>query len=163
MNQMIRRGLRRILATRRYNRRVGRRYTPVTVEIGSPVHLRSEDDLADWCACPFRILGLGKPIIYYAGGVDAVQALELSIRSAASHLIATDDFREGKLYWGKTPLRDSLDFGLPLTLASLQTAVEITRGLMRKSKLPRDIQKGLPAQLSEVLRQLKTCAKARRN
>jgi len=79
---------------------------------------------------------LGKPIIYYAGGVDAVQALELSIRSAASHLIATDDFREGKLYWGKTPLRDSLDFGLPLTLASLQTTVEITRGLMQRASSP---------------------------
>lgn len=46
---------------------------PVHVRVGAPVHV---GDGWDW-ACPYRIEGLGQPVVGRAFGIDALQALQL--------------------------------------------------------------------------------------
>jgi hypothetical protein len=161
VKEKIRKGFRRIIASREFVRRVGRRSNPVRVEIGSPVHLPADakGDLSDWWACPLRIRGVGKPIELYVGGVDSFQAVELAMRLAAQRILNTSAFQDGELYWGNTPMRDALDLALPLRLGSLQLTLDITRGLLRKSKLPRPVLRSFSRNLNEIAMHLAACAK----
>jgi hypothetical protein len=47
--------------------------------------------------CPYQIDGLGKRHVRYAGGVDAVQALELAMKCIATDLYTSDAFKSDKL------------------------------------------------------------------
>jgi hypothetical protein len=54
----------------------------VAVLIGRPQRFPDSDDYY----CPYRITGVGEQSIHYAGGVDAVQALEEVIRVLPAEL-----------------------------------------------------------------------------
>ena len=125
MKPEIRKGLRTIVASREFTKRAGRKSARVRIEIGTPQHLPAEPGLSDWWACPIRIRGLGKPMLAYRGGVDGLQALELAMRGAGQMLSGTTAFHNGELYWGKTSLAQDLDFALPLSVGSLQSAIEL--------------------------------------
>jgi hypothetical protein len=161
MKEKIRKGLRSIIAIREFVRRVGRRSTPVRIEIGSPVHLpaNAKRDLSDWWACPLRIRGVGKPMELYVGGSDSFQAVELAMRLAAQRILDKSAFQDGELYWGNTPMRNALDLALPLGPGSLQLALDITRGLLRKSKLPRPVLRSFSRNLNEIAKHLAACAR----
>jgi hypothetical protein len=99
-------------------------------------------------------------MLAYAGGVDGVQALELSMRHASQMLSGTKAFNNGEIYWGKTPLTQDLDFALPLSLARLQSAVEMTLSVLRKRRksLSREAERAFRAMLKEAVRSLAACA-----
>jgi hypothetical protein len=160
MKPEIRKGLRTIVASREFTKRAGRKSARVRIEIGTPQHLPAEPGLSDWWACPIRIRGLGQPMLAYAGGVDGVQALELSMRHASQMLSGTKAFNNGEIYWGKTPLTQDLDFALPLSLARLQSAVEMTLSVLRKRRksLSREAERAFRAMLKEAVRSLAACA-----
>ena len=160
MKPAIRKGLRTIVASRQFTKRAGRKSTRVRIEIGTPQHLPAEPGLSDWWACPIRIRGLGQPMLAYVGGVDGVQALELSMRHASQLLSGTKAFHNRELYWGKTPLAQHLDFALPLSLASLQNAVHLTVSMLRKHRksLSREAERAFRAMLKEAVRSLAACA-----
>lgn len=64
---------------------------PVHVRVGAPVHVGGG---WDW-ACPYRIDGLGKPVVGRTFGIDALQALQL-----VSSAIRSDLERSGEpLVW----------------------------------------------------------------
>jgi len=160
MKPEISKGLRTIVASREFTKRAGRKSARVRIEIGIPQHLPAEPGLSDWWACPIRIRGLGQPMLAYAGGVDGLQALELAMRHASQMLSGTKAFHNGQLYWGKTPLTHELDFALPLQLASLQSAIELTLSMLRKRRksLSREAERGFRVMLQEAVRGLAACA-----
>jgi hypothetical protein len=47
--------------------------------------------------CPFQIVGLGNEKIYYASGVDSVQALALALRKIGILLNASKAYKRGEL------------------------------------------------------------------
>ena len=160
MKPEIRKGLRSIVAAREFTRRRGSKSARVRIEIGTPQHLAAEPGLSDWWACPIRIRGLGKPMLAYSGGVDSLQALELAFQHAGQMLSGTQAFRDGELHWGRTLLAHDLDFALPLSLARLQSAVELTLSMVRKRRkhLSREAQRGFTEMLEDAVRSLSACA-----
>ena len=162
MKPEIRKGLLAIVASREFTKRAGGKSARVRIEIGTPQHLPAEPGLSDWWACPIRIRGLGKPMLAYSGGIDGLQALELALRRAGEMLSGAQAFRNRELYWGKTPLMQNLDFALPLSLARLQSAVELTLSMLRKRRksLSREAERGFTEMLEEAVRGLAACAQA---
>ena len=47
--------------------------------------------------CPYKIDGLGDGSVYYAGGVDAVQALELTLKRIGTDLYTSTEFTNDRL------------------------------------------------------------------
>jgi hypothetical protein len=99
-------------------------------------------------------------MLAYRGGLDQFQALELAMRGVSEMLSGTQAFRNREIYWGKTPLVQDLDFALPLSLARLQSAVEMILSMLRKPRksLSREAKRGFTEMLEAAVRSLATCA-----
>jgi hypothetical protein len=61
--------------------------------------------------CQYRISGLLATHEAFAGGVDALQSLQLALYGAAAFLMSSKQFQEGDLYWLEA---NSKDLGLPV-------------------------------------------------
>jgi hypothetical protein len=74
----------------------------VRVKIGMP----QEFPEGEGYYCPFEIAGLSRDKIFYAGGVDPVQALELALQNIGAILYTSAEYEAGKLrYLGGKNLR----------------------------------------------------------
>lgn len=93
-----------VIATREFDLLGGRK---VTVLIGKPERFPGEDDYY----CPYQIVGIGSGRIRYAGGIDAVQALELTLKMVGTDLYTSSEAQAKELSWsgGKNG-----DLGLPV-------------------------------------------------
>lgn len=67
----------------------------VVVVIGKPRPFPGGGDFF----CPFKVEGLGSQRITRAGGVDAVQALELALRMVGTVLYTSQEYKDGRLTW----------------------------------------------------------------
>ena len=65
----------------------------VRITIGTPREFPEGDNFF----CPFQILGIGNETVRYAGGVDAVQALVLSLQAIGAYLYTSAEFKAGRL------------------------------------------------------------------
>lgn len=101
-------GIGELIASRALNLK-NNNSTTVTIEIGKP---QSFPDGRDYY-CPFQITGLRDKIISYAAGVDAVQALLLTLERIGILLKESDENRMGNLVWF-----GSDNLGFPLTDSS---------------------------------------------
>ena len=84
----------------------GKKSSPVEVAIGKP---RQFPDSTDYYV-PYRIKGAGIEKLWYAGGVDSAQALQLVMIGIGSDLLAIGRKLPGKLQWIGD---DSGDLGFP--------------------------------------------------
>lgn len=69
--------------------------TVITVKLGKPVQF---DDGTGYYA-PFQITGAGSQKIKYAGGVDAMQAIQLAMKMIGASLNALRDEESIELEW----------------------------------------------------------------
>ena len=79
----------------------------VTVRIGVP-----QEDGRDYF-CPYQIIGIGKEDVSYAMGVDALQALQLTLKKIGVTLYASNQARSGSLKWEAQTVEG--DLGFPVT------------------------------------------------
>lgn len=82
------------------------RLKTVTVKLGKPVQF---DDGTGYYA-PFQITGIGSEKIKYAGGVDAIQAVQLAMKMIGANLYALRDVESVELEW---EAGDKGDLGFP--------------------------------------------------
>jgi hypothetical protein len=83
----------------------------VVVIIGQPRPFPDCDDFF----CPFKVEGLGHGRVIRAGGVDAIQALELALRMIGAVLYTSEEYKDGRLTWeGGT--NGSLGFPVPANI-----------------------------------------------
>ena len=87
----------------------------VTVKIGKPEKFPDGDDYY----CPYQIEGIGDGRVRYAGGVDAVQALELTLNRVGAELHASSEAKSGTLNWVGGKNSNDLGFPLPDPLKDL--------------------------------------------
>lgn len=80
----------------------------VTVVIGKPEEFPEGDNFY----CPYQIVGIGNGRVRYAGGVDAVQALELALKMIGAELYTSQEAQAKQLSWegGQSPR----DLGFPV-------------------------------------------------
>ena len=92
---MPRTALRRIIAKRTYDlaNEAGTDSRPVTLAFSAPQRESGSGSFR----CFFRIVGLQCPVLRYAAGADAVQALLLATVNAASLLYSSNEWKEGRL------------------------------------------------------------------
>lgn len=67
----------------------------ITVFIGKP---RQFPDATDYY-CPYQIVGLGSEKVKYAGGVDAIQAIQLAMYMIGADLYTSPEATSGHLQW----------------------------------------------------------------
>jgi hypothetical protein len=140
----------RRVAVREYGWRPkkGRRRA-VKVEIGTPVAVPG----SDW-GCRLRITGLPTKIDRRVFGIDGVQALELALLLSGKVLASFVRSSVGTIEaWGN-PITDVHRLGLPLSLESIQSAVEALRAYLKRAKtrrtLPAEWRDGVLIQLSNA-------------
>jgi hypothetical protein len=128
--------LENVIATRTFTLSgPGRKRRRVTVSFAAPQMFSDGRD----ARCEHQILGLGDERIYWAGGIDLVQALELALKMAAAQLMATSEYLTGRLSWlGRT------DLGLPLLEPMLRLAAE-AKEASRARKARRTQKRRAPA------------------
>ena len=80
----------------------------IFVLIGKP---RQFPDSSDYY-CPFQVTGIGSGKVKYAGGVDAIQAIQLAMGMIAAELDALNNANRGRLRW-EGDERGGLGFPLP--------------------------------------------------
>lgn len=86
---------------------------PVSVIIGMPQSL--PDGHEDYF-CPFQIIGIGNEKVRYGVGVDAVQAVWLTLQMIGARLYASPEARSGALSWlGQS----NLGFPVPESISDL--------------------------------------------
>lgn len=98
-----------VVATRELECRGG---APIVVVIGQP---QPFPDLLNYY-CPFQLRGLGNERIRYAGGVDAVQALELALQMIGAILYTSREAQEKRLTWNGAA---NLGFPVPSNVTDL--------------------------------------------
>jgi hypothetical protein len=98
-----------VIATRVLNLRGS---AQVTIRLGKPEKF---PDSVDYY-CPYEIRGVGNQRVRYAGGVDAVQALELALKSIGADLYTSKEWQAKELTWNGG---DDLGFPVPDSLADL--------------------------------------------
>lgn len=91
---MARYELGEIIATRELALRDG---TPVVVNIGKPRPFPDDPDPSYFC--PYQITGLQARCDGHVGGVDAVQALELTLKLMGVLLAASEEGKRGDIRW----------------------------------------------------------------
>jgi hypothetical protein len=79
----------------------------VTVVIGRPEKFPDGQDYF----CPYQILGMGDEKVSYAGGVDAVQSLQLALKKIGTDLYTSTEYRTKQLCWDGS---DSGELGFPV-------------------------------------------------
>lgn len=80
--------------------------TAITVKLGKPVEFPEGSGYY----APFQITGTGSEKIRYAGGVDAIQALQLAMKMLGATLKALQDQQAVELSW---EAGDPGDLGFP--------------------------------------------------
>ena len=78
----------------------------VLVKFGKPVPFPGSEDYY----CPFQIVGIGSERVRYAGGVDAVQAIQLVMVALGAELFHLNKHCKGRLHWEAGEVSD---FGFP--------------------------------------------------
>lgn len=78
----------------------------VRIELDLPIRTAGHDDFC----CTFRIIGLGPAFNSHACGVDAVQAMLLTLKKIGAMLHSSEEWQSGRLTWLGRPN----DLGLPL-------------------------------------------------
>ena len=101
----------------------------VLVTIGTLVKVAARK----W-ACPFRIIGLPKPIDTAAHGIDAVQALELALVGAGTLLSRSPQFRAGQIEMHGDIVKNAAELFLPLPMNSIQGALENLRAYLERQQ-----------------------------
>lgn len=86
----------------------------VTVVIGKPERFPDAEDYY----CPYQIVGIGSERVRYAGGVDAVQALQLALKMIGADLYTSPEAETKQLSWTGGDLGD-LGFPVPDALQDL--------------------------------------------
>ena len=84
----------------------GGQLTAITVKLGKPVEFPEGSGYY----APFQITGTGSEKIKYAGGVDAIQALQLAMKMIGATLSALRDQQDVELSW---EAGDHDDLGFP--------------------------------------------------
>lgn len=87
----------------------------VTVTIGKPEKFPDGDDYY----CPYQIIGIGSGKVKYAAGVDAVQALSLTLKKVGTDLYTSDECKAGTLQWEAGQKKGDLGFPVPEALRDL--------------------------------------------
>jgi hypothetical protein len=85
------------------------------VVIGKPEKFSEGDDYY----CPYQIVGLGNELVRYAGGADAVQALELALKMIGSDLYTSPEAQAKQITWVGGEKPGDLGFPLPSSIADL--------------------------------------------
>ena len=80
----------------------------VQILIGMPERLPGSDD---WY-CPNQTLGIGSEKVRCIGGVDALQALVLSLSNVGVQLYCSAEYKAGRLSWDRGAVKG--DLGLPV-------------------------------------------------
>jgi hypothetical protein len=101
------------IATRQFDLRDGGK---VTVTIGKPERFPDSNDYY----CPYQIVGSKRSHVRYAGGVDAVQALDLALKMIGADLYTSDEARNGALSWEGGSEKGDLGFPVPDVLRDLK-------------------------------------------
>jgi hypothetical protein len=101
-----------VIANRTLELRENGEERDVIVEFGRP---QPFPDGVDYY-CPYRITGVGKAKISYAGGVDAVQALLLAMQKAGVDLLFLQRAHADQLTWNG---ERNLGLPLPETVADI--------------------------------------------
>lgn len=100
-----------VIATRELTLGDGRK---VTVTLGRPEKC---SDSADYY-CPYQITGLGNERVRYAGGVDAIQAIQLGLNMIGADLYTSKEAQTGVLRW-EGGSKGDLGFPVPKILRDL--------------------------------------------
>lgn len=85
----------------------------VSIVIGVP-----QQDDGDYF-CPYQITGIGDVRIGYAMGIDALQALQLTLKKIGTELYTSDEAQTGMLSWEGENARGDLGFPVPDVLKDL--------------------------------------------
>jgi len=101
-----------VMATRRLQVS-GEPEREVLVKLGRPQPSRDAPDSGEYF-CPFQITGAGDERVRYAAGVDAFQAIELTLRLIGAELHRLNGQVEGRLRW---ECDESGNLGFPPDLA----------------------------------------------
>ncbi len=91
----------------------------VSVIIGKPEKFPDSDDYY----CPYQIMGIGRESVRYAGGIDSVQALILTLNMIGSDLYTSKEAKAGILRWVGGE-RGDLGFPVPEVLRDLKGGKE---------------------------------------
>ena len=83
--------------------------------IGKPEKFPDADDYY----CPYQIVGVGNERVRYAGGIDAVQALELTLKMIGTDLYTSGEAQSGALSWMGGSKKGDLGFPVPDGLRDL--------------------------------------------
>jgi hypothetical protein len=86
----------------------------ITVVIGRPEKFPEGEDFY----CPYQIVGIGNERISYAGGLDAVQALQLALMKIGTDLYTSPEAQSKQLSWDGGELGD-LGFPVPNSIRDL--------------------------------------------
>jgi hypothetical protein len=86
--------------------------TKVMVRLGRPERFSDSEDYY----CPYEIRGIGAEHVRYAGGVDAVQALELALKAIGATLYTSSEWQTKELTWNGG---EDLGFPVPDSLSDL--------------------------------------------
>lgn len=81
----------------------------VEILIGKPSPIPNG---TDWY-CPYQTLGMGSGRVRYAGGVDSVQALVLSLSMVGAELYCSAEYESGRLSWECGAVKGDLGFPVP--------------------------------------------------
>jgi len=102
-----------ILGTRTLN--LGESQT-VIVTLGAPQkYPESEDDYF----CAYQIVGIGDGRVRYAIGIDALQALFLTLKKIGADLYTTPEAKSGALSWVGQAVKGDLGFPVPDAIKDL--------------------------------------------
>jgi hypothetical protein len=67
----------------------------IVVIIGKPNQFPDHQDYY----CPYKITGLGDEKVRYAGGIDAIQAIQLAMVMIGAQLYTSNEAKTGHLRW----------------------------------------------------------------
>jgi hypothetical protein len=94
-----------IVATRKLYL-IGEEDKEISVLIGKPKKLPRSSDYY----CPFQIRGIRSGKVYYAAGIDAIQAIQLAMKMIGALLYTSREGKKNKLRWEGD---ERGDLGLP--------------------------------------------------
>jgi hypothetical protein len=88
----------------------------VRVLLGKPQKASAADSVGDFMLCPYQILGIGDEKVRVGGGVDAIQALQLTMAMIGAELhLKLNPQHGGNLRWDAGKEGD-LGFPIPSVL-----------------------------------------------
>lgn len=67
----------------------------IHIRIGKPLPFQDSPDFY----CPYQIIGVGSEKIKYAGGIDAIQAIQLALDRIGAELYNSKEAQSDQLRW----------------------------------------------------------------